>query len=146
MSTGTEIIKDALQKIGAHSVATPANPEAIEAGRKALNSMCEMWLSEGIRFGFTPLKVPGDDLNEPADARNGIVFNLAIMLAPDFGKDVSSNLNRMATTTFAKIRNIYEVVTVPDRVVSSTLPKGQGNHESFGSDQTFFRDGETVSG
>ena len=79
MSAGTEIIQEALRKIGAHSEVSPASAESILVGKSALNSMLEMWLSKGIDFGFAPLDAPGDDLSEPPDTRNGISSNLAIM-------------------------------------------------------------------
>ena len=143
MSIGTEIIKDALGEIGAHSVAAPANPEAIELGKRKLNSMCEIWLSKDIRFGFTPLSVPGDELNEPADVRNGIVSNLALLLAPSFDNGrqiVSPSLKSAASAGFREIQRLYQRVDVPDKGVSSTLPRGQGNkrraNEFFGRNAT----------
>ena len=109
MSDGTSIIQKALQKIGAHSVISPASAEAILVGKDALNSMIEMWLSKGIDFGFAPLNAPGDDLNEPADTRNGIIFNLALILAPDFdnGKTVvSRDLKDIARSEFNTIKRL----------------------------------------
>ena len=82
MSTGTEIIKDALRAIGAHSLAQSAPPEAIEIGMNFLNNMMQLWRSRSIMIETVPLQVPGDELSEPADSRNAIVFNLAIQMSP----------------------------------------------------------------
>lgn len=148
MSTGTDIIKEALQEIGAHSNIAPASPDSIVLGMKKLNSMLEMWLSKNISIGFTPLSVPGDELNEPADTRNGIIDNLAMKLAPPFdnGKQVvSQDLRINARTGFQDIKNLYQKITVPDKKVSSTLPVGAGNSRGVNR-RTFFPKGGTVDG
>lgn len=149
MTTGTVIIKDALQNIGAHSIVSPASPEAIDLGMKRLNSMLEMWLTKNIEIGFTPLKVPGDELNETPDTTNGIVSQLSLLLAPDFsnGKQVvSAELVRNARIQFNDIKNLYKTFTIPKKVVSSTLPLGAGNRRGRFNDRVFKSVGGTVNG
>ena len=146
MSTGTAIIERALQKIGAHSIVQPSNPEDIVIGMNALNSMLETWLTQGIDIGVTPLDVPGDELNEPTDTQNGIINNLAIELAPDFDNGklvVSADLRRNAKTGFQSIKNLYQKVTIPKKVVSSTLPVGAGNSRGINR-RVFFPEGGTL--
>ena len=146
MSTGTAIIQRALQGIGAHSIVSPASPASIVLGMEKLNSMLEMWLSQGIETGATPLDVPGDELNEPNDTRNGIISNLSLELAPDFdnGKNVVSlELRRNAKAGYANIKNLYQKFTVPKKVVSSTLPIGAGNLR-WGNWRVYFPKGGTI--
>lgn len=130
MSTGTDVIHDALQRIGAHSVASPAAPESVDHGRKVLNGMLQEWEGLYISLGTVPLEQPGEELSEPMDAYNGIVENLAIRLAPDFssGKQVASEeLKRNARRSFTTIKKLYQRFTLPKPVVSSTMPMGAGN-------------------
>lgn len=146
MSTGTAIIKRALQQIGAHSILAPASPQSITLGMEKLNSMLEMWLSKGIAIGFTPMNVPGSQLNEPADTRQGIIDNLAIKLAPDFDNGkvvVSQDLRTNARVGFNDIKNLYQKFTIPKKVVSSTLPVGAGNSRG-NNRRTFFAKGATI--
>jgi len=134
MSSGTSIILDSLEEIGAHSVLSAANPEAIEKGRKKLNSMLQLWLSRGVRLGITPLDAAGDELSEPADSRNAIVANLALELAPSFdngGNVVSQTLLSNARRTFNLVKDIYRVVEIPTKIISSTTPIGSGNRVTF---------------
>ena len=84
MSDGTVIIKAALKEIGAHSIAAPADPESVEVGMNTLNSMLQIWLSQGIDLGIVPLETPGDELSEPLETTQAIIDNLAIGLAPNF--------------------------------------------------------------
>ncbi len=146
MSIGTNIIQDALKALGAHSTASPASSGTLEDGRLILNSMLELWTSQSIFIRTVPISVVGEDLNEPIDARNAIVYNLAIMLAPalDNGKAiVSKDLRDLATTTFSTIRALYQDVEVPEMVISSTTPLGAGNTRGARS-PTFFARGATV--
>lgn len=146
MSTGTDIIQRALQKIGAHSIVAPATPDSIVLGQENLNAMLELWLSDGIQIGFTPLNAPGDELNETADSRNAIICNLAISLGPDFDNGetvVSPTLQREARVGLLWIKAQYQTLSIPDKVVSSTLPVGAGNQRGSRR-RVFFAKGSTI--
>ena len=75
MTTGTTIVKRALQLIGASSAVSEPSAESLQTGFETLNSMISTWTSKGIQTGATPLKVIGDELNEKQDCRNGIISN-----------------------------------------------------------------------
>mgnify|MGYP003690272985 CR=1 FL=1 len=141
MTTGADIVKKALRKIGAHSIAAPANPEAINEGVDALNSMIQLWLSRSIDIGAVPLKVPGDNLGEPADTTNGVISNLALYMAPDFDNGVaivSPDLRRNAYTDLQMITALYQTSCIPKKVISSTTPRGQGNRWGYGENPPYF--------
>lgn len=146
MSTGTEIVTDALKEIGVVSAVSPANNESLQDGLKKLKSMMERWLSEGIVIAFSPLNVIGNDLNEPLDCRSGIVSNLAIECAPLFNNGdqiVSPQLRSNARRDLATIKSLYRVNEVPAKVLSSTTPVGAGNSQGF-YNQTFWAKGDTI--
>lgn len=137
MSSGTEIIHSALRKIGAHSVISPASPESVDAARDTLNSMIQSWLSKGIDMGCLPLKAPGDELNEPLDAKHDIISNLAVMLAPEFDNGkvvVSATLQRQAVAGLRSIRKLYQTITVPAKKVSSNMTMGAGSTRGYFTD------------
>ena len=147
MSSGTEIIQKALKRIGAHSFAMPALPESIVEGRDTLNSLLQLWLSQGIDLKTVPLDAPGDELGEPLDTKEAIIDNLAIALAPNFDNGkliVSESLKRNAIFGKSLIQGIYQNVVIPDKVVSGTLPLGQGSRRRF-SNRIFAGKGATVS-
>ena len=142
MSTGTTIVKRALQKIGAASAVSEPSAEALATGFEALNGMISLWTSRGIQTGATPLNVIGDELNEKPDCRNAIISNLAVLVSADFdnGKAiVSPQLRATANGELAVVKALYQSIEVPKKVVSSTLPKGQGNKS-----HAFFDDGESI--
>lgn len=144
MSSGTSIVENALEEIGAHSIPAPAAPESIVKGEKTLSSMLQSWLSEGIDLGIVPLPAPGDELGEPEDTTNAITYKLALLLLPSFpGLPVTPTLVVNARTEFDTVKRLYQVFTIPDKVVSSTLPRGQGNQRFFRS-RVFAGKGATV--
>lgn len=148
MTTGTDIVEKALKLIGANSIAAPAAPETVVEGADALNSMLQTWTSQGIDLGIVPLEAPGDELGEPNDATNAIIENLALILAPNFDNGkmvVSVTLEKNAKRDYNIVKNLYQIVTIPNKVVSSTLPKGAGNKYPLFSD-TYFRKGGIVNG
>ena len=136
MSSGTSIIEDALKRIKVVSVAVPSSPEQITDGLAILNSLIQTWYSKGIKMGAVPIETAGSDLNEPIDARSAIVDNLALMMAPLYdggtGKAiVSEDLKRNARLGFADLKTQYQDFSIPQKVASSTLPKGAGNYRGF---------------
>jgi len=149
MSSGKGIIQSALEEIGAHSLTNPAPRESLERGKDSLNSMLHLWLSWNIDIGFTPLDNYIDELSEPADTRNGIIYNLAIELSNTFDDGnnnvIPPKLKDNARRTFAMIRRVYQVLTIPDKIVSSTLPLGAGNNRHW-RHRVFAGKGRTVNG
>ena len=138
------MIEGALKKIQVVSVAVPSSPEQITDGLIELNSMLNMWLSRGIKFQWTPITTPGEDVDEPIDATNAIITNLAVKLAPSYSKPVSQDLKNNARQEMDLVRSNYQVVCIPDKVVSSTLPMGAGNSKGTDS-RTFHPRGGTIS-
>lgn len=134
MSLGTEIILESLQEIGAHSIARSADSETIVLGMRKLNGMVRTWKSMEIETGMVPLKIPADELSEPLDARNAIVLNLAILMAPlfDNGKgNVSGQLRSNAATELNYISIFYRTFDLPEKISSATLPVGAGNSKGI---------------
>jgi hypothetical protein len=87
-------------------------------------------------------------LGEPGDARNAIEDNLAVELAPNFDNGkvvVSPTLERNAKRGYLWLKTLFQVYTIPNKVPSSTLPKGAGN--SQGTDRrVFFGENGSLSG
>lgn len=147
MSTGTVIVQDSYRLIGAHSLAATASAESLAVGLRNLNAMLHLWLTRNIKIGNSPLEAIGDELNETADSFYAITSNLAIILAPNFDNGkiiVSPTLMALASTSLQYIKDAYLDITIPDKVVSATLPRGQGSRLFF-SNSIFFGGGGTLN-
>lgn len=143
MSTGTEVIERALQRIGAHSKVQPAAPETIIEGMLTLNSMLQLWISWGVDIQIIPIDDPGQDISESIDVKNALIDNLAIALAPNFDNGeviVSATLAANARRGITQIRTLYRKYKVPKRRPSSTLPKGVGNSKGSFQRHVFFEE------
>ena len=140
MTTGTVLITRGLNRLGAFSIIAPPDAASILVGMENLNAMMETWLSRSMDLGVIPLEVPADDLQEPADARNAIIDNLAIQMAPDFDNGqvvVSRNLGVNARLGMFTVQALYRRIPVIPKGVSSTLPVGSGNTRGV-QRRTFF--------
>lgn len=144
MSTGTDLIEGALQEIGVISVAVPSSPEQITDGLRKLNSMVNLWLSWGIMMKWVPITVAGENLDEPIDATTAIIYNLAIKLAPTYSKPVSQDLKNNARIELEMVKSLYQDISIPDKVVSSTLPLGAGNSKGVDA-RVYHRQGGSIS-
>jgi len=146
MTTGTIIIKRALQKIGASSAVSEPEPESIQTALEALNSMIAMWAAQGIDIDAVALSVAGDELGEKPASTNAVIYNLAIFVSPDFDNGkviVSQELRMLAAVELGSVKALYQTFTIPKKVVSSTLPKGQGNRV-WQFDDAFFAEGSEL--
>jgi len=147
MTIGTVLIEDALRRIGAHSIASPAEPETIVDGMDILNSMLQNWMSWGLNIQTIPIAEPGEEVSEPIDAKNAIIDNLAVLMSPNFDNGisvVSEQLRTNARMGFNQVKTLYTKFTIPNKVPSSTLPLGAGN--SKGRLRFVFFRGRALSG
>lgn len=92
-------ITEAYAEIGKADYAFDLDPEALESALRRLDSMLAEWDGRGIRIGYAGGNGLGDidaDTLVPAWAEEAIVLNLAIRLAPGFGKTVSPDTKAQA--------------------------------------------------
>jgi hypothetical protein len=88
----------------------------------------------GINLGYTKVSTLADPITVPDGAIDGIVYNLAIKLAPQFGASVPAELAMNARE--AKKAMLKLAVVPMASQFPSTLPIGSGN-QSFGNDRFY---------
>ena len=148
MSAGTTIVQAALRQLQAHSEASSASAATLVIGKDKLNAMLQLWISQGILLETTPISSVGGEVSEPEDALNGIILNLAVELEMEFGVSdgpSSQRLHANAKKGYNDIKRLYQSLTLPMRVVSSTTPVGAGNPRYWNTSAFKPRDG-TVNG
>lgn len=122
-----DFVDRALGKLGLlESVAPDQKQDALVE----LDSMMGAWYAAGIRLGFPlPSTMNGSTLDEqtnvPVTANAAIYMNLAIWIAPDFGKAPSQNF-------LARALSAYEALLSPAAIpnemqLPSGMPAGAGN-------------------
>ena len=142
MSTGTDIITKAYARIGAYTVFNIPPDEAIIDGMTALNGMLDRWRTKFIDIPFVNLDVPGGQLQEPLDATEAIIDNLAIQLSSSYSSGslnlVSNELRTNARVGFNDVKRAYRCQAIPSFTLSSTTPVGQGNVDGLFNRRVFW--------
>ena len=90
--TKKQIIEQAYAEIGKGAYDFDLEPDLLQSGLRQLDAMMAVWALEGIRIGFAGGDGYGqisDDALVPIWAVEGLYLNLAIRLAPSFGKVIS---------------------------------------------------------
>jgi len=137
-----QFLTAAFTEIGLASYVFDLQPEDLESALRRLDSMMADWNGKGIRLAYPLPGSPQDsDLDAESDvpdsANEAIITNLAIRLAPSYGKQVSP-------LTLVAAKNAYNTLlsraTMPyEQQFPGTLPSGAGNKPWRVYDDPFVR-------
>ena len=125
--TALEIVTAALRLLEVQTTESPVEaPEAVD-GLEALNDMMNEWNVDGIDVGYESLEVPSDILYVDLGSVGAIKSNLAVYIAPEYGRVVTPELLKRAKTGKASLRGSLKLnpAQFPD-----TLPVGSGNEDN----------------
>lgn len=128
--TKRQFVTAAFEEIGLADYVFDLQPEQLEGALRRLDAMIAEWNAQGVRLGYAMPSSPQDsDLDEPTlvpdSAWEAIIANLAVRIAPGYGKTVSPDTKAIA-------KNAYNVLlqraTFPlEKQLPETMPIGQGN-------------------
>lgn len=128
--TRRQFINGAFEELGLASYVFDVQPEQFQSAARRLDIMLLEWNGRGLRLGpnISP-SVDGADLDTdmsiPDIANEAIVMNLALRLAPSYGKtpspDTRAGARGALNTVFARFAK-----PIPQRF-PATLPLGAGN-------------------
>lgn len=129
MPTKQSLVNRAFSNIGIASYVFDISPEEIQDAITRLDDMMAEWDGQGIRIGYRlPANEipsdPADESNVPDFAVTAVTANLAIRIAPMFGKTVSPDIYAMAKKGFDALM-IATINLIPMRY-PNTMPLGQG--------------------
>ena len=128
--TKGQFVTAAFEEIGISSYNYDLQPEMLELALKRLDAMIGTWNARGIRLAY-PIQANPDnaDLSEttnvPDSANEAIYLNLAIRIAPVFGKVVSQDLKQAAFQAYSAMQTKTPVI--PEMQFNQTIPAGAGN-------------------
>lgn len=146
MNTKRDLVYGALDEIGIGADTFDPSPEQLEKALNRLDWMMAEWDGLGIRIGYLLPTTPQDsDLDQeagvPDTARNCIVSNLAIRLAPTYGKTVPPSTMAAAARAYNAL--LTARAEIPQQRFPNTLPLGQGNIR-YTAGQQYFQNGEKI--
>ena len=128
--TKRQFITGAFEEIGLADYVFDLQPEQLQSALRRLDSMMMEWNAQGIRLGYPIASSPQDsdldtETNTPDSAWEAVITNLAIRIAPGYGKAVSPDTKVSAKGAF---NVLLQRATYPlEQQLPSTMPIGQGN-------------------
>lgn len=130
--TKRQYIESAFEEIGLADYVFNLTAQELASAARRLDSMMAEWNARGLRLGFPiPASPQQTDLDTqtgvPDAANEAIITNLAIRLAPSFGKQTlpatMTTARRALSTLTAKYTNSAQMQ------YPSTTPAGAGNKQ-----------------
>jgi hypothetical protein len=127
--TKRQLVEAAMAEIGLASYAFDLMPEQRELALRRLDSMMAEWNTRGLRLGYPVPDNPADsdidqDSNTPDAAWEAIITNLALKMAPSYGKQV--NIETKITARHA-LNTILSRASMPPEMKLPAMPSGAGN-------------------
>lgn len=128
--TKRQLIEQAFTVLGMPNYIFDMQPEQEEAALWRLDMMIAEWDRRGVRLGYPLPTSPSDsniasESNVPDFAVKGIVYNLALDLAGDYGKQIPPTV--LVAAYHAKQSLFIEAALPLSQVWPSTMPMGAGN-------------------
>lgn len=128
--TKRQFIEAALEEIGLAEYVFDAQPQALQSAMRRLDAMIATWNSQGIRLGYPLPASPQDsDLDEqtsvPDAANEAIITNLAIRIAPSYGKAPLPDTKATAAFSYGEL--LARFAMPPQQQLPRTMPAGAGN-------------------
>ena len=129
--TKRQFIYQAFEAIGMAHYAFDLSPEELQSALRQLESMMATWNAKGLRLSYPIAADPDDaDLDTLTDvpdrANEAIYSNLAMRIAPTFGKNVMPELKAWAHYAYLALLS-YTARPPFEKQFGSTLPRGAGN-------------------
>lgn len=124
-----QFVTSAFEEIGLAAYVFDMGPEQLASAAKRWNSMLAEWNAKGVRLGATLYSNPDDidldtDSNVPDNANEAIITNLAIRIAPMYGKQVMPSTMQTAKRAFdAMLLDFCQ----PIEMQLTEMPSGAGN-------------------
>jgi hypothetical protein len=125
-----QFVSAAFEEIGMAEYVFDLQPEQLQSALNRLDAMLAEWNAKGLRLGYSLPSSPQDsDLDEPTfapdSAWEAIITNLAIRIAPGYGKAVSPDTR---VTAKAAYNTLLQRAAFPlEQQLPETMPTGQGN-------------------
>lgn len=137
-----QFVAAAFEEIGLASYVFDLQPEQLQSALRRLDAMMADWNGKGIRLGYPLPGSPQDsELDEPTlvpdSANQAILTNLAIRLAPSYGKMLMPETKAVAKDSY---NTLLQRATAPiPQQLPATMPSGAGNKPWRVYDNPFLR-------
>ena len=127
--TKKQIIEQAFEEMGLASYIFDLTPDQLESALRRLDLMVASWYLKNIRIGY-PLPISPQNSNidqevdTPMQANEALVLNLAVRLAPAYGKSLSPDTKSNAKLTYDQL--LIQAAAPIELQYDRNLPLGAG--------------------
>ncbi len=127
--TKKQIIEQAFEEIGLASYIFDLTADQLDSALRRLDLMVASWYTKNIRIGY-PLPVSPQDSNidqqvdTPLPVNEALVLNLAVRLAPSYGKSLSPDTKMNAKMTYDQL--LIQAAAPIEQQYDKNLPLGAG--------------------
>jgi len=120
-----EVASDILLELVVLGAEADLEASEIQSTIRYMNRYMTMLDAKGLSLGYTKVNTVNDDITIPDGAIMGMIKNVALMLAPQYGAVVTAELMQAANEGLKAIRNL--AIDLQPTKYPSTLPIGSGN-------------------
>ncbi len=121
--TKAEVVRTALTYIGIADYEFDITPEELATGKDFLDTMMALWSSKNLKVPYNFAGDTEDDSGLPDTALEAVATNLALRLAPTFGKQVPMEVR---STAKQGLNALYSDSAKPLSMQFPNLPRGAG--------------------
>jgi hypothetical protein len=127
--TRRDFVNGALEEIGLASYVYDATAEQLTGAMRRLDAMMAEWNAKGIRIGYPIPSGPNtgsidDETSCPDSAWEAVTCNLALRIAPSYGKQVMAATMTNAKRAYNTLLNLH---ATPIEAQLPQMPAGAGN-------------------
>jgi len=127
-----QFVTAAFEEIGLASFVYDLTDAELLSACKRLDTMMADWNARGIRISYPIPSTPettniDEETNVPDAANEAIILNLAVKIAPGYGKQVSPDTKVGAKYALNTLMGWIAANNMIEKQLPSTLPAGAGN-------------------
>jgi len=129
MYTKRQVIEQAFEEIGLASYIFDLTAEQLQSALRRLDLMVASWQAMNIQIGYPLPSTPGtsnidEEIQTSTTNNEALVLNLAVRLAPSYGKSVSPDTKITAKNLYNQL--LIEAAMPYEQQFVKTLPLGAG--------------------
>ncbi len=137
-----QFVEAAFEEIGLASYVFDLQAEQLESALRRLDAMMADWNGKGIRLAYpVPGSPQNSEIESPSDvpdwANEAVITNLAVRIAPGYGKTVMADTKATARSAYQTL--LSRATMPPEQQLPSTMPAGAGNKPWRTYDSPFIR-------
>lgn len=122
--TKQELVDAAFEEIGLPPYTFSIQPEQYQMAMRRMDSMVAEWTERGLQIGYIMESGLNEDSGVALNANSAVYLQLAMRIAPTFGKAVS---NESKLSAIAAMDGLWIGAAIPEeRQMPGTMPRGQG--------------------